>query len=118
MYFFSVGGDFAREGILLGALGNGDNMGIQFFYCMFPFILQKGHVLRLLFTCQRCRLEKRTWSSSLVFGARYLLNQKSVLYIYIYIYMLYMCWNSAYPVFEILQVCWHGTCWLQIHGEV
>lgn len=37
---------------------------------------QKGHVIRLQFSCQRCHREKRTWSSSRVFGARYLLNQK------------------------------------------
>ena len=68
-------------------------MGINFFSCMLPFILQKGHVLRLLFTCQRFKLEKRTWSSSRVFGARYLLNQKSVLYIYSYMCIIYIhCW--------------------------
>ena len=37
--------------------------------------------MRLLFVCQRCRLEKRTWSSSRVVGGRYLLNQKLVFFI-------------------------------------
>ena len=36
--------------------------------------------MRLLFTCQRCGLEKRTWASSRTFGARYLLNQKLVFF--------------------------------------
>ena len=37
--------------------------------------------MRLLFKCQRCRLEKRTWSSSRVFGGHYLVNQKLVLFL-------------------------------------
>ena len=45
--------------------------------------------MRLLFVCQRCKLEKRTWSSSRVFGGRYLLNQKLVFFIKFFWYVGY-----------------------------
>ena len=41
--------------------------------------LQKGHALRVVFTCRRCR-RKRSWSSSRVFANHYLVNQKLVVY--------------------------------------
>ena len=51
--------------------------------------------MRLLFKCQRCRLEKRTWSSSRVFGGHYLLNQKLVLFLCVCecvcVYLVYVC---------------------------
>lgn len=40
--------------------------------------IQKGHVLRALFRCQRCHKQQRTWSSSRVVGGHYLVNQKYV----------------------------------------
>ncbi|XP_064401110.1 uncharacterized protein LOC135347149 [Halichondria panicea] len=41
-------------------------------------IVQKGHVVRALFCCRRCKVQKRKWSSSRVFGGHYLVNQKVV----------------------------------------
>ena len=41
--------------------------------------LQKGHALRVVFTCRRCR-RKWSWSSSRVFANHYLVNQKLVVY--------------------------------------
>jgi hypothetical protein len=38
--------------------------------------VQKGHVIRLAFSCRRCHQVKRTWSSSRVFAGHYLVNQK------------------------------------------
>ena len=46
--------------------------------------------MRLLFKCQHCRLEKRTWSSSRVFRGHYLLNQKLVLFVCVYV-CVYVC---------------------------
>lgn len=40
--------------------------------------------MRTCFCCRRCHAEKRTWSSSRVFGARYLLNQKLVCMFFIF----------------------------------
>ena len=52
---------------------------------------KEGHVLRMLFSCRRSHQQKRTWSSSRIFGGHYLLNQKyvsnclcSVQYCYLY----------------------------------
>lgn len=42
------------------------------------FVLQKGHVVRTEFRCSNCQ-NIRTWASSRVFGAHYLINQKLVL---------------------------------------
>lgn len=39
--------------------------------------VQKGHVLRVQFQCQRCR-RKQWWASSRTLGGRYLINQKIV----------------------------------------
>ena len=92
------------------------------------------------------RLEKRTWSSSRVFGGHYPFNQKLVLFlcvcecvcvsvcvcmylvyvcVIIQIYFLmctrvvhsFTCWDSPYPVLEVLHVCWNGTCGPQVYGE-
>ena len=38
--------------------------------------MQKGHVVRLQFRCRRCQQYKKTWSSSRIFSAHYLVNQK------------------------------------------
>ena len=38
--------------------------------------LQKGHVLRALFTCSKSSGHTRSWASSLLFGGRYIVNQK------------------------------------------
>ena len=38
---------------------------------------QKGHVLRVVFSCRRCN-RKRSWASSRVFAGNYLANQKLV----------------------------------------
>ncbi|XP_019856532.1 PREDICTED: uncharacterized protein LOC109585045 [Amphimedon queenslandica] len=45
---------------------------------MFESIVKRGHVARLLFVCWCCQQQKRTWSSSRVFGGHYLLNQKMI----------------------------------------
>lgn len=41
-------------------------------------IIQKGHVVRVLFVCRRCHQQKRTWASSRIFSGHYLINQKVV----------------------------------------
>ena len=44
--------------------------------------IQKGHVLRTEFRCSQCH-RIRTWASSRVFGAHYLINQKLVVLLHI-----------------------------------
>ncbi|XP_064383612.1 uncharacterized protein LOC135332186 isoform X1 [Halichondria panicea] len=41
-------------------------------------VIQKGHVIRVLYSCRHCRHQKRSWSSSRVFGGHFLVNQKMV----------------------------------------
>ena len=45
------------------------------------FNVQKGHVLRVVFSCRRCQ-RKRSWSSSRVFANHYLVNQKYVMIVF------------------------------------
>ena len=40
------------------------------------FLLQKGHVLGVLFRCRHCSHQEVTWSSSRIFGGHYFANQK------------------------------------------
>ena len=40
---------------------------------------QKGHAIRALFCCRRCKQQRRTWSSSRVLAGHYMVNQKYVI---------------------------------------
>ena len=76
--------------------------------------------MRLLFSCQRCHRETRTWSSSRMFGAHYFLNQKSV-FLYFYDVMSSYVQRLLYPnVARCKQyrlVNWSGViCQLYILG--
>lgn len=41
-------------------------------------VVQKGHAIRALFCCRRCKQQRRTWSSSRVLAGHYVVNQKMV----------------------------------------
>ena len=91
-----------------------------YLYLLCLFLL-KGHVVRILFTCQCCRVEKRTWSSSRVFWAHYLLNQELVSWIvFKRVAIIPVCdrivdsFTCAGILHEVLQVCRHATFGAQI----
>ena len=76
--------------------------------------MQKGHVLRALFCCQRCHQHKRTWSSSRVLGGHYLVNQKYSTKLIIYV-LGWPCSSSNLAPFHIILVAQDGSqlhlCW-------
>ena len=43
-----------------------------------PLLSQKGHSIRALFCCRRCKQQRHTWSSSRVLAGHYVVNQKYV----------------------------------------
>ena len=63
-------------------------------------IIQKGHVLRVVFTC-RCCQRKRNWSSSGVLANHFLVNQKYVQTVLFFLDLYYFLLGSFTALFEL-----------------
>ena len=94
-----------------------------------PLLSQKGHSIRALFCCRRCKQRRRTWSSSHVLAGHYVVNQKYVslpaqkmkymLCVFVQLLQdgacIHMCGDVAFSVYPLEYVLWRRSCWSCLH---